>query len=79
MGTPRPGVTKFGNKSSLSLDLSSTGLPEEVLQDIEEAARHSLAIKTWASYNTAEKLLMMYHKEGKIKSPKEATNRASQL
>ena len=67
MGTPRPGVTKFGNKSSLSLDLSSTGLPEEVLQDIEEAARHSLAIKTWASYNTAEKLLMIYHKEGKIK------------
>ena len=41
-------------------------LPAHVLEDLENAARHSLAIKTWSSYKTAERALIWFCKEEKI-------------
>jgi len=38
-----------------------------VLADLEGMAQHSLAIKTWSSYKTAERSLIWYCKENKIK------------
>ena len=38
----------------------------DVLADLENAARHSLAIKTWSSYKTAERALIWFCKEEKV-------------
>jgi site-specific recombinase XerD len=42
-------------------------LPAEVLKDLEYAASHSLAKKTWNSYKTAERMLATYCSEKKLR------------
>ena len=42
----------------MCFDWTKLGLPEDVVEDLEKAARHSLATKTWSSYKTAENLLV---------------------
>ena len=42
------------------------GLPKNVINDLEDAAKHSLAIKTWSSYKTAERSLVLFCKSEKV-------------
>ena len=65
--TPKPGTKKFGNNKAMGFDWSKLGLSADVVEDLETAARHSLATKTWSSYKTAENLLIKFHKEEKLK------------
>ena len=51
----------------MCFDRTKLGLPEDVVEDLEKAARHSLATKTWSSYKTAENLLIKFHKEEGLK------------
>ena len=51
----------------MGFDWSKLGLSADVVEDLETAARHSLATKTWSSYKTAENLLIKFHKEEKLK------------
>jgi Phage integrase SAM-like domain len=60
--TPGVGRSKYGGEGPL-FDMSSLGLSTGVQQDLEEAARHSLARKTWATYNTAERMLEKFCKD----------------
>jgi hypothetical protein len=48
--------SKFG-RGGLVVDLSRMGLSGQVQRDLEDAAMHSLARKTWATYSTAERML----------------------
>jgi len=61
--TPVIGSSKFGNCKSTSLNLDHMSLPANVIEDLENAARHSLAIKTWSSYRTAERTFFQFCKE----------------
>jgi hypothetical protein len=60
--TPGVGRSKYGGEGPL-FDMSGLGLSTGVQQDLEEAARHSLARKTWATYNTAERMLEKFCKD----------------
>jgi len=63
----KPGTSKFGPSKDPEFEFQHLGLPAEVLAELEEMAKHSLAIKTWSSYKTAERSLMRYCKECKVK------------
>jgi hypothetical protein len=47
----------------MRVDMSEIGLSKQVQLELEEAAEHSIARKTWNTYASAERLLMAYHKE----------------
>jgi len=47
--------------------MSHLSLPDDVLADLELAAKHSLAMRTWSSYKTAERSLILYCKEEGIR------------
>ena len=64
--TPTAGCTKFGGTNSAVFNWDHLALPPNVIRDIENAAKHSLAIKTWSSYKTAERSLILFCKEEKI-------------
>ena len=57
--TPKPGTKKFGNNKAMCFDWSKLGLSADVVEDLETAARHSLATKTWSSYKTADGWVVM--------------------
>jgi hypothetical protein len=61
-----PGVerSKYGGEG-LRFDISNLGLDSAVQRELEEAAKHSVARKTWATYGTAERLLGRFYKEKK--------------
>ncbi len=48
------------------VNLSGKNLPGKVTAELEELGRHGLAVKTWSSYSTAERMLSKYHREKKI-------------
>ena len=64
--TPTAGCVKFGSSKNAIFNWDHLGLPQNVIDDLEEAAKHSLAIKTWSSYKTAEKSLIMFCKLEKV-------------
>ena len=64
--TPVNGSTKYGNCTNTTLSINHMALPAAVIADLENAARHSLAIKTWSSYRTAERALTWFCREEKI-------------
>ena len=49
----------------MALNIEHLGLPADIVEDLENAARHSLAIKTWSSYKTAERTFTWFCKEQK--------------
>ena len=59
-------MTKYGSSKNAEFDLTSLGLPANVAADLEEAAKHSLAVKTWSSYKPAERSLIMFCKQKKL-------------
>jgi hypothetical protein len=62
--TPGLGKSKYGGQGP-SFDIGRLGLDDVVKRELEEAARHSVARKTWATYSTAERLLGKFCKEKK--------------
>ena len=64
--TPTPGCVKFGSSKNEIFNWEHLSLPEDVINDLEDAAKHSLAIKTWSSYKTAERSLIWFCKQEKV-------------
>jgi hypothetical protein len=56
-------VSKYGDSKKNSFCMPCIGLPDNVVKDLESAASHSLAKRTWDSYKTAERLLATYCKD----------------
>jgi hypothetical protein len=61
--TPATNNTKYGNSKSSFFDLSHRDIPADVAKDLEAIGRHGLAKKTWSSYATAERILLLFLKE----------------
>jgi hypothetical protein len=61
--TPATNSTKYGNSKSSFFNLSHRNIPAEVAEDLEAIGRHGLAKKTWSSYATAERMLLLFLKE----------------
>jgi hypothetical protein len=53
------GGTKYGGGGP-DIDLRHLDLGEHVKQDLSKAVKHSIAVRTWASYRSAERLLAQY-------------------
>jgi Phage integrase SAM-like domain len=62
--TPGREKSKYGGEGP-KFNIGGLGLEERVQKDLEEAARHSIARKTWATYSTAERLLQRFCSEKK--------------
>jgi len=54
------GSAKYGQKAAGTISLGHHNLPEAVMKDLQVAASHSLAVRTWESYKTAERMLAKY-------------------
>jgi len=65
--TPATHSSKYGNSKKSFFNLSNRDIPEDVANDLEEIGRHGLAKKTWSSYATAERMLLMFLKEKGLK------------
>jgi len=66
--TPASGSSKYGLHGRNFLDLSKKNIPQEAAGFLEELGAHGLAKKTWSSYATAERLLLKFHKEKRLKT-----------
>jgi len=58
--TASPGSAKYGASAAQSIDFSRLGLPDKVQKELQIAASHSMAGRTWQSYKTAERMLAKY-------------------
>jgi hypothetical protein len=65
--TPATNSTKYGNSKSSFFNLSHRSIPADVAEDLEAIGRHGLAKKTWSSYATAERMLLLFLKEKGLK------------
>ncbi len=61
--TPATNNTKYGDSKSSFFDLSHRNIPTDVAKDLEAIGKHGLAKKTWSSYATAERMLLLLLKE----------------
>jgi hypothetical protein len=61
--TPATNSTKYGNSKSSFFNLSHRDIPADVAEELEAIGRHGLAKKTWSSYATAERMLLLFLKE----------------
>jgi hypothetical protein len=61
----RVGCVKYGEQG-LKFRGKNTGIEDRVWQELERVAEHSLAKKTWNTYNTGERMLARFHKEKKM-------------
>jgi hypothetical protein len=56
------GCVKYGEQG-LKFGRKNTEVDDQVWQELGKIAEHSLAKKTWNTYNTAERMLARFHKE----------------